>query len=564
MYRNNKLIILVFVLIIFSLSYVYFTTSLNEEDLTGEAWQSRLRRARTTISSPTTTIYKCVDYDKTDINNLDDPSFYTLSSVKYTYKRWWKTKTREYNDYCRGNYLYERYCSNNRARVKKVLCSKGCENGACKKEKVKCADSDNGKDYYKKGTITITYENGYERTETDFCNKDGTLREWYCGRSGDPAGLLRSENYVRCPEDYVCKDGACVKEEEGIEHNLKYGEDKNIEGIKIKLIGVSPTTSSISLLINGKFNEFEKEEMKRIFIGTKLLKITNLESFFPGNLKESWAKIKIVSPKEIKMLIAEFVYKNEPKKDFYYEFYCNTEDCRFRTPDQDKQDFINWCGPNCIIYKKPLFTIFNEPKEITQIYPVNKNTPKYSYYSIHKLKDFYEDEAKRYGTEMNINLETKGPYILSEKPPQRLRDEPPDKLEQFFDNEAQKNNIDISKYDVIHYVYFTSEHYMVSTISGKKTFNQAFIHFDEFFNNIHTITHETGHVFGQVDTYKPGTWICQYPIGYPEPNKSPLYPQNFACLMCKSIMLYEHQSRAPYDFNELTICDETAEVFGWK
>ena len=75
-----------------------------------------------------------------------------------------------------------------------------------------CTDSDNGKNYSIKGTIQITYTNGAIRIENDSCNSDGTLREWFCGTLGDPAGLLRSENYVTCPSNTKCKEGACVSE----------------------------------------------------------------------------------------------------------------------------------------------------------------------------------------------------------------------------------------------------------------------------------------------------------------------------------------------------------------
>lgn len=72
-----------------------------------------------------------------------------------------------------------------------------------------CTDSDGGKDYSAKGTITVVLD-GRNRTEADYCNSDGTLREWYCGAAGDPAGLLRSENRVSCPNGHNCSDGTCA------------------------------------------------------------------------------------------------------------------------------------------------------------------------------------------------------------------------------------------------------------------------------------------------------------------------------------------------------------------
>ncbi len=71
-----------------------------------------------------------------------------------------------------------------------------------------CYDTDGGKNYPVKGTITVNYANGQKREETDRCNPDGTLREWYCGSPNDPAGLLRSENFVKC--NYGCSDSACL------------------------------------------------------------------------------------------------------------------------------------------------------------------------------------------------------------------------------------------------------------------------------------------------------------------------------------------------------------------
>ena len=273
---------------------------------------------------------------------------------------------------------------------------------------------------------------------------------------------------------------------------------------------------------------------------------------------------KSLSPRgDIKIVIIEFILADDPKMDWFYEFYCNADDCIFRTPDQNTKYFTDWCGSNCQINKKSFFEVFNNLEGTTNIYSINKNKVK-SYYSIYQLKEFYENEAKKYGVDLNINLDIFGPYNLSSKPPQRLRDGSPAALETFFDNEAQKHNIDIAGYDIVNYLYFTNENYFVSTVSGKKTFNQASISFDEFFNNIIVIVHEMGHIFGARDTYEPGSWVCEYPKGYPEPNKTPLYPQSRACLMCKFIVVDEKTFVASRSFSELTTCDEEAKAFGWK
>lgn len=75
------------------------------------------------------------------------------------------------------------------------------------KKKNTCIDTDGGIDYQEKWTITVIIS-WYQRVEQDSCNSNGTLREWFCGQPGHPAGLLRSENYVNC--EYGCYDGVCI------------------------------------------------------------------------------------------------------------------------------------------------------------------------------------------------------------------------------------------------------------------------------------------------------------------------------------------------------------------
>lgn len=71
-----------------------------------------------------------------------------------------------------------------------------------------CNDTDGGIVYSDKWTITVV-ENWNTRIETDTCNSNGTLRERFCGQAGDPAGLLRSENYVDCGSESWCYQWTC-------------------------------------------------------------------------------------------------------------------------------------------------------------------------------------------------------------------------------------------------------------------------------------------------------------------------------------------------------------------
>ena len=64
-----------------------------------------------------------------------------------------------------------------------------------------CTDSDSGKDYYVKGTVTDIDGNG-----TDYCSGANDLTEYFCGTQLQ----LNSETYT-CPNG--CQDGACVSSE---------------------------------------------------------------------------------------------------------------------------------------------------------------------------------------------------------------------------------------------------------------------------------------------------------------------------------------------------------------
>lgn len=106
-----------------------------------------------------------------------------------------------------------------------------------------CIDTDGGIDYEEKWTITVVVS-WYQRVEQDSCNPNGTLREWFCGQPGDPAGLLRSENYVDC--EYGCYDGVCITtwvlKDVAIEWGTFVASDSQHANIEINLRNVWTTS----------------------------------------------------------------------------------------------------------------------------------------------------------------------------------------------------------------------------------------------------------------------------------------------------------------------------------
>ena len=127
-----------------------------------------------------------------------------------------------------------------------------------------CTDSDGGKDYYTKGTITKCGTGGECEIATDRCDQctGGTpgsvecfaVKEYYC-----ESNEIKSDIYT-CPSG--CSDGACLKEERSItvispnggetwEIGKTYGikwESAGVENVYVNLLecGTNPPTSVVS------------------------------------------------------------------------------------------------------------------------------------------------------------------------------------------------------------------------------------------------------------------------------------------------------------------------------
>jgi hypothetical protein len=116
------------------------------------------------------------------------------------------------------NTVLEFYCSSLGIKSEKIDCANGylCQEGECV-EGPKCMDSDNGKDQFTKGTVTVEGDE-YK----DNCYSDSAVLEYYC--SGDSV----KTDKISCGSDHECSDGKCVliectKEEDPFsEENERY------------------------------------------------------------------------------------------------------------------------------------------------------------------------------------------------------------------------------------------------------------------------------------------------------------------------------------------------------
>ena len=147
-----------------------------------------------------TTGVVCLDSD----NGKD---YYIHGSVKHS-----EGSSTSY-DHCLDNYvLRENYCDNGYYAFESYFCPGGCKNGVCLKEEVisiTCGDSDWGKNYYQKGTVSGHIDKdlpNITRTLSDYCLDSNMLREYFCFLWDDGSKTIDDE-VIEC--DYGCNNGAC-------------------------------------------------------------------------------------------------------------------------------------------------------------------------------------------------------------------------------------------------------------------------------------------------------------------------------------------------------------------
>lgn len=82
-------------------------------------------------------------------------------------------------------------------------------------------------------------------------------------------------------------------------------------------------------------------------------------------------------------------------------------------------------------------------------------------------------------------------------------------------------------------------------------------------SNTVVITHEILHTLGATDKYDLNTGLPNFPEGYAEPSKTPLYPQQRAKLMAGKIPLSENKAVVPKGLYEVMIGEKTAREIYW-
>lgn len=81
--------------------------------------------------------------------------------------------------------------------------------------------------------------------------------------------------------------------------------------------------------------------------------------------------------------------------------------------------------------------------------------------------------------------------------------------------------------------------------------------------NLVILAHELLHTLNATDKYDLTTNLPHYPQGYIEPDRQPLYPQEFAELMAGRIPRSELRADIPKSLNQTSIGNMTAREIGW-
>ncbi len=77
------------------------------------------------------------------------------------------------------------------------------------------------------------------------------------------------------------------------------------------------------------------------------------------------------------------------------------------------------------------------------------------------------------------------------------------------------------------------------------------------------VTHELLHTVGAIDKYDPINNQPLYPVGYADPDRTPLYPQKKAEIMAGRIPITEDEAKQPKKLKQVVLGESTAIEINW-
>jgi len=287
--------------------------------------------------------------------------------------------------------------------------------------------------------------------------------------------------------------------------------------------------------------------------------------------KDDGICIKIGRSKIINVGFIIFKYPDTILPDVLYCQWPNSE----RTLAFQECYDTNYGGKGEILNRYSVLDIITDSVDKERIF--KHNTIRSLYY----LPDYFAREALKYSLDLKINFYPQGIFDLTESLPQIYKRPTGFLLTDyhFFVEQAEKK-INLSSFDKLIIIFLNDQDFQEreenfafrsAALSGD---GAAILNFrikgDLFYNNyIQNLSHEFQHVLGASDLYLepcprgPYWSCCKDPEGMPEPDKIPKYPQTKACSMCSTIQLkVDGEGQAP-EWENIVICEKTAEEIGW-
>lgn len=189
------------------------------------------------------------------------------------------------------------------------------------------------------------------------------------------------------------------------------------------------------------------------------------------------------------------------------------------------------------------------------------------------IAEYFAEEAEPYGLPLRRPIELQLGAQVDEVPPQ-----PPTdgsvlsamvwslKFRAFAWANSPKVNVkpDIRLY-LLYHDPAAHAHLSHSTALNKGRIGRVNLYGDAGYakQNLVITAHELLHTINATDKYDLGSNLPIYPDGYAEPNKSPLYPQDFAELMGGRVPVSEFEAVIPKSLKHTLIGEKTAHEIGW-
>ena len=189
------------------------------------------------------------------------------------------------------------------------------------------------------------------------------------------------------------------------------------------------------------------------------------------------------------------------------------------------------------------------------------------------MAEYFAEEAKSYKLGLRHPIEVQLGAVVNELPP-----EPPSngsvlstmlwslKFRWFAWQHSPEVNVkpDIRLY-LLYYDPKTSSRLGHSTALNKGRIGRVNLFGSSAYAKMNLVVtaHELLHTLSATDKYDLQNDLPSYPEGYAEPDKMPLYPQNFAELMGGRVPISANEADIPKSLRHTLIGEKTAREIGW-